>query len=43
MRIAGRRFHVDLLSKISIEEGIFDIHLKEFPVFNSSNNDEAAN
>jgi hypothetical protein len=40
MRKTRWRLHIDFLTQVPIEEGIFDIHLKEFPLMRGCNNQQ---
>ena len=37
MEKSRRRLHIDFLNKITIDEYIFDIHLKQLPLANNNN------
>jgi hypothetical protein len=40
MRKTKWRLHMDFFTQIAIEEDIFDIHLKEFPLMRGCNNQQ---
>ena len=43
MFIARWRMHINFLSKITIQEGIFDIHLKQLPMTHNSYGKQRSN